>query len=349
MSMSLPAATMSLPQPHTAIDARILPDVIEAYFAAKAPHIGAQTRKNYRHQLAPWTAFWRDCAEIHNYRLSPDVLEKALEWIRSTYKNANGQSPHPTSVAYCFRRLKGALSWAFKNNCTGNVNAAEWCPMTRRGVSDLYFPTLDDVRLLFRAADDAYRLRDVAVIAWMASTGSRLFETAAALSSDVQFNTPLTNVALGQDHAGYCHLRIVKGDNRGDGGGRYVAFGSKAGLLLKCYLRSAPPGNVRLFGLTDRGASQAVRRVADRAGLPEISPHAFRRLFADHWDDVYRMEHRVVLKKQLGHSLNGSDVTEGHYLNGRNSRKIIESLQQYHVCPLEKIDIDWATFPVHIG
>ncbi|MCC6454155.1 MAG: hypothetical protein IT328_04380 [Caldilineaceae bacterium] len=343
------SSAMTLPHQQVSIDARILPEIIEAYFEAKATDISEVTMSNYRIQLLPFMAFWKQKVDVHQYTLSPAILTAAKDWIKNEYINTLGKHPHPTTVFNCFTRMRGVLNWAFRNNCTGTINVAEWCPKLRRGNSELYFPTLDELALMMEMPSDEYRLRDIAIMAWLTSTGARLFETANATVENITFNTPLNDVMLGHDHAGYCHLRFTKGDNKGERGGRYVAFCKEAGLLLKCYLRSVlrnPEDTI--FGLTDKGVAQVISRHGATADLPDISPHAFRRLFTDHWDEVHRMDYRAVLKKQLGHSLRGQDITEEHYLNGKNKRRIVGALQEHHVSPLSKIDIDWGKFPVHI-
>jgi hypothetical protein len=131
--MSMPLAmAMSMPNHQASIDARLLPEIIEAYFADKAPHLDPQTESNYRVQLHPWIAFWETQTAVHQFTLSPGIFVAALDWIRGAHKNSHGRTPHPTTIFNCFTRVKGVLNWAFKHNCTGNINVAEWCPKLGR-------------------------------------------------------------------------------------------------------------------------------------------------------------------------------------------------------------------------
>lgn len=341
--------TLSLPERHQAIDATLLPQIIELYISTKLADgaIGKGTAVTYRVQLNPWFAFWAQCGDIHRNTLSPEVLKLALEWIRTGYRNQQGRSPAPMSVYDCFARLKQAFAWAFQNNCTGNVNLVNWCPPVRQPEIDLYFPDLREIERLLAAPTGETRLRDVTCMAFLLSTAARRFETALATVENLEFNTPLTSIEAGGNHTGSCWLRHTKGDAAGEGPGRDVVFCSTAGLLLKCYLRSTGRTTGRIFDLTDSGIGQMIEKHAESVGLPRISPHAFRRLFSDHWDEIHGDALRTVLKKQLGHSLKGGDVTEKHYIS-RNRRRIVREITRYHVSPLGAIQIDWTQYPVHI-
>ena len=74
----------------------------------------------------------------------------------------------------------------------------------------------------------------------------------------------------------------------------------------------------------------------------------FRRMLADHWDEVHGLSGRAALKKQLGHAAAASDVTERHYIS-RNQRRIAREIGRWHVSPLSLTPLDWTRFPVHMG
>jgi integrase len=90
-----------------------------------------------------------------------------------------------------------------------------------------------------------------------------------------------------------------------------------------------------------------VDRHAESAGADLVSPHAFRRMLADYWDEVHGLGGRAALKKQLGHAPNSADVTERHYLT-KNIRRIAREIGKWHTSPLQAIPVDWSTYPVHI-
>lgn len=339
---------MTLPTRQESLDAALLPEILELYFEAKRAEIAPRTLHSYRNQLAPFLAFWEQQADFHQHRLSQDVLAEAVRWIRSDYRNSRGTPAAPHSVADCIVRMKQFFKWAYQNNCTGPIDLTKWTPARKHVEGRLYFPDVEEMRRLFAAPSGLDRIRDLALFAFLLSTGARLFETARACAGHVEWAGRFESMRVGDDHRGAIWLQHVKGDREGEGAGRYCAFCSAAGLMLKCYLRSAaPPDGSTLFGISDSGISQIVKRHALTARLPELSPHAFRRMFADWWDETHGIAGRLVLKRQLGHSLRGQDVTENHYISSKNPRRVIAELLKWHTSPVEHL-LDWRTLPVHI-
>lgn len=341
-AMALPAA------PHSSIEARLLPQIIEAYLRTieETGAVKRQTAVSYRQQLKPWLAFWDSCAQIHNYTLSRAILAQALHWIETEYRTQRFDRPLSAMGVYdCFNRLKQVFHWAYRNNATGTIDVAEWCPPLKQPDTPQYFPRPEEIEALLAAPTGIERLRDVACMAFMLSTAARRLETALALVENIEFQTAITNLMVGDDHRGWIHLRHVKGDMTGRGEGRAVVFCSKAGLLLKCYLRAANITEGPIFRITDSGIGLMIRRHTEACGLARISPHALRRMFADTFDEVHGDNGRRVLKKQLGHGLKG-DITD-RYIR-RNLRRTAKQIMEMHVSPLDSIELDWETFPVHI-
>lgn len=268
--------------------------------------------------------------------------------MRSDYRNARERTPHETSIAHCWTRLRQVFNWAYTNNCTGNVNLSEWCPDAPEVLPTVHFPTVAELAAILAQPTGAQRLRDVTAIAFLVSTGARRYEAAHAKAEAIQWNTPPTDLAVGGEHGGWLLLREVKGDREGRGGGRPVCFCSVCGLLLKCYLRSVDRAEGPIFGMSDTAICQMVDKHAHAAGVPLVSPHGFRRMLADHWDEVHGLSGRAALKKQLGHAAAASDVTERHYIS-RNQRRIAREIGRWHVSPLSLIPLDWTRFPVHMG
>lgn len=205
----------------------------------------------------------------------------------------------------------------------------------------------NELSLMLAQPAGEHRLRDTAVIAFLVSTGARRFETANAQIDLMTFATPLTDIALGNNHTGWVWLRRVKGDRDGAGAGRPVAFCTIAGLLLKIYLRSVGRTSGTIFDMSDNAIGLMVDRHANAAGVPLISPHGFRRMLADYWDETHGLSGRAALKRQLGHTSTVGDVTERHYIS-RNHRRIARELQKWHTSPLAELTLDWTQYPVHI-
>lgn len=339
----------SLPERRQSIDATLLPQIIELYLSTKLATgaIAPRTEKNYRNNLNPWFEYWRACADQHGYRLSPEILAQALVWMRTEYRNVRLRSPHETSIHHCWVRLRQVFNWAYANNCTGTTNLAEWCPPLPEADPTVHFPSVQELAAILAQPSGDARLRDVAVIAFLVSTGARRYEAANADMATLSFVTPPTNLAPGADHSGWLILRKVKGDREGRGPGRPVCFCSICGLLLKCYLRSVDRREGLLFDMSDTAICQMIDRHAEAAGVPLISPHGFRRMLADHWDESHGLSGRAALKKQLGHATAAGDVTERHYIS-RNQRRIAREIAKWHASPLALVPFDWSRFPVHL-
>lgn len=337
---------MTLPRRHEAVDCALLPELLELYLSAKRQEntITARTEASYREHLAPFLVWF---SARPQKMLSPESLAEFVVWMRTNYRTRYGHAPAANTTAHCVIRLKGLFNWCYRQNCTGGVNLADWLPQVRKVHSRLYFPDVGEMQRLFAATHGPDRLRDLALFAFLLSTGARLYEVAHAEVAHVTFNTPITNLRTGDDHRGSVWLRKVKFDAEGLGSGREVVFCRDAGLLLKVWLRAGERGEGdTLFGLTDSGISQVVKRRAKEAGLPELSPHAFRRMFADTWDAAHGMAARTVLKRQLGHSLRG-DVTQDSYIS-RNHKRVTAEILRWHVSPLAQMSIRWESLPVHV-
>jgi len=343
-------SAITLPRRHASIDAALLPQIIDLYLSSKLSTgaITPRTAQNYRNNLNPWFAYWEAHRELHGETLSPEVLAHALGWMRADYRNARARTPHETSIAHCWTRLRQVFNWAYANNCTGNINLSEWCPDVPAIDPSAHFPSLGELSAMLQQPTGEQRLRDIAVIAFLVSTGARRYEAAHAATDTLTFATPLTNVDTAADHAGWLMLYKVKGDREGRGGGRPVCFCGVCGLLLKCYLRSVGRTEGRLFGMSDTAICQMIDKHAHAAGVPLVSPHGFRRMLADHWDETHGLAGRAALKKQLGHVTRAGDVTERHYIS-RNTRRIAREIARWHTSPLSLIPLDWTRFPVHIG
>lgn len=341
---------ISLPERRQTIDATLLPQIIDLYIEDKVSTgaISLKTARNYRSYLAPWVEFWELHAGEYEHHLSPEVFRAAEKWMRTEYLNKRGWRPDENALAYCFKRLRQVLKWAYEHNCTGNMNIMDWCPALENVPTDVLFPSMEEIQLIFAQPAGEFRLRDLACMAFLLSTGARRMEVAKARVEALTFLTPATNLCLGDDHRGYCELRHVKGDAEGTGRrARVVAFCSETGLLLKAYLRTVNRTYGPIFDMSDVAIGQMVERHAEAAGIERLSPHAFRRCLSDYWDEVHGMAGREALKKQLGHTSGSPDVTEKHYIS-RNFRRIAREILKMHVSPVREAGLNWSTLPVHM-
>lgn len=342
--------SLSRPAAHNEIDAALLDELMDLYLTRQFADgiITETTHRIYIIQLRPFREYWRTQADEHRHKLSRAVLHRALEWIRAEYIGPKGHSLAYTTIEDCFVRLKGFFGWMYSQNCTGATNLASWCPDIKHIEPEQYYPTLAETQRLLDAPVGKDRIRDVALMAFLIATGARRNEASLARAGDVEFLTPLSDIALGHDHRGTSLLRITKGDREGVTGGRTVVFCTTAGLLLKVWLRSGDrSGDDTIFGITDVAIGQMIQRHTTTIGVPEISPHAFRRLFSDFWYE-HQPELEKLRKQQLGHSIAGGDVTMRSYTNHRNKRRTVQQLLERHVSPLAQMRIDWDRFPVQM-
>lgn len=337
---------MTLPKKQEAIDITLLPELFELFLQEKKQkgRITAKTEKAYRSHTSP---FMRWLEMQLTKRVTPLSLTDFLHWMQNEFRTQRGVKAAPNTVSHCVTCLRALFDWCYAQNCTGGVNLSAWLPQVKKIKSQLYFPDALEMQRLFDAVKGIDRVRDWALFAFLLSTGARRFEVALAEVDSISFNTPLNMLTADGDHRGSVWLRKVKFDAAGQGAGRNVVFCSTAGLLLKIWLRAADRhGDDTIFGLTDSGMSQVIRRATHTAQLPEISPHAFRRCFADYWDAVHGAAGRIPLKRQLGHSL-GNDVTQDHYIS-ENPRRVIAEIMKWHVSPLLSMTIRMESMPCHI-
>jgi integrase/recombinase XerD len=167
----------------------------------------------------------------------------------------------------------------------------------------------DVQRLLQIAGDSPAQRRDRALLELLYGTGARISE---AVGLDVDdLDLPGQRQGRGDDSV----IATVRLAGKG-GRQRVVPVGSYAQAALEAYLvqarpvlaasaRSGQPGpavflNARGGRLTRQGAWGALRAAAERAGLPEVSPHMLRHSFATHLLDG-GADVRVV-QELLGHA-----------------------------------------------
>lgn len=336
---------MTMPKPTIAVEASLMPKLFEMYLVERIREgrITPLTVKSYRCQVAPFLV-WLD--QQPNKMLTPESFAAFLDWMKHSHLNARGQHPASNTMVHSIHRLIGFFNWCHDKNCTSGVKLSEWLPRLRKKQTRQHFPDVSEMQHLFSAITGVDRLRNWALLGVLLSTGARLEETSHALVRNITFTTPASNLRYGGDHRGSIWLQRVKFDAEGEGAGRDVVFDSKTGLLLKIWLKAGErEPNDTIFGLGGRGISILIQRLTEREKMAEVSPHAFRRAFADHWDAAHGMAARAVLKRQLGHSLKG-DVTQNAYIS-QNPRRIVAEIMKWHVSPMEQITIDWTTLPVH--
>jgi len=168
-------------------------------------------------------------------------------------------------------------------------------------------PRIPDERDLERLWKEAYkfkacprdrilRLRNIALLEVLRSTGARVSEVAAMRISD-----------LDPDN----HMTVVRGKGEKE---RAVFFTPKAWKAIEDYLyaRQVSTADLPLFirhdnaksdeiePLTTDGIRDAIAELCDRAGIKRITPHQFRHLFAVTL--LRKTNNLAVVQDMLGHS-----------------------------------------------
>ncbi len=335
-------------------------ELIQDYFAAKrsgSKPISERTEVTYRDHLRPFLEYWPTHIDDHQHTISRSTLDAFDRWLRNDYRNSRGGAPAENTISHCLIVLKQIFEWMYQSDCTDGIAIQKWVPAASLVEPDVYFPETEALQKLIDTitqGDSVYRTRDMAIVTFGLSTGARASEIAFALAKNVTFvDAPLDDLRLSQEHRGYVYLARVKGDMDGrKNRGRYVVFDSKAGLLLKCWLKSyVPAPEATIFNFQHGHGiymmiARYIKKMGEEAGEAEaLNVQSLRRAFSDNWDEELGTDKRAPLKLQMGHSMRG-DVTQMHYIDRKKKTRNAKQLMEVHVSPLSKLCIDWSRFPV---
>jgi len=217
-----------------------------------------------------------------------------------------GDADHPPLAASSAGRAMAAVRGLHAFACAQGMTAADPARPVTPPAPPRRLPkaiSVAEVERLLDAAgpgpqDDPRGIRDRALLEFLYATGARISE-ATALDVD--------GLTLDGDPA-------VLLDGKG-GKQRIVPLGRYAAAALDAYLvrarpalaagatRTVPPAvflNARAGRLTRQGAWAVLRAAAERANLPQVSPHTLRHSFATHMLDG-GADIRVV-QELLGHA-----------------------------------------------
>lgn len=328
-----------------AVDATNIVALINSFLENKRQTITEKSYSNYVIDLAPFLAWWETQEDPV---LNRQRLNTFVDWLRNEWRNLYGKPATAPVAGRVCQRLRQVLEWGHANGFIP-VRLAHMVPTIPEFETLKYFPTPDEIYGIIMATTGDTRLRDASIIAMLAATGARRFELAAVEIEDLEFFGAFTDLAVDGEHSGYVRLRKTKGDREGQGVGRISLFDGRAGLLLKAYLRASGRTSGNLYDMTDANIRKIVQQCGERAGLPQIHPHAFRSAFVDHWSDVNALSGEmamIALRLQIGHSLS-NDVTN-RYRDLKNHAKNIRRIRQFYVSPLQVAQWGWDNWPVHI-
>ncbi len=180
-----------------------------------------------------------------------------------------------------------------RRNCFGGLTRDNPARQVDAGKIPQRLPrilSVEEVGQLITAAA-AHSPRDRTIIELFYATGCRAGELQKLRVEDIHFGAKSILIRRG------------KGDRD-----RRVFFGDKAAEALKSYLGNSRYGS--LFGVSTHALLKAVRRAADRAGLPGVHPHTLRHSFATHL--LESCNDLRVIQELLGHSSVGTTQKYTH-------------------------------------
>ena len=262
--------------------------------------LAANTLASYRRDLSRYQQVMTAAGRTEIGEVTSADIASYLAGLRA------GDADHPPLAASSAGRAMAAVRGLHAFACAQGMTAADPARPVTPPAPPRRLPkaiSVAEVERLLDAAgpgpqDDPRGIRDRALLEFLYATGARISE-ATALDVD--------GLTLDGDPA-------VLLDGKG-GKQRIVPLGRYAAAALDAYLvrarpalaagatRTVPPAvflNARAGRLTRQGAWAVLRAAAQRANLPQVSPHTLRHSFATHMLDG-GADIRVV-QELLGHA-----------------------------------------------
>jgi integrase/recombinase XerD len=262
--------------------------------------LAANTLASYRRDLSRYQQVMAAAGRTEIGEVTSADIASYLAGLRA------GDADHPPLAASSAGRAMAAVRGLHAFACAQGMTAADPARPVTPPAPPRRLPkaiSVAEVERLLDAAgpgpqDDPRGIRDRALLEFLYATGARISE-ATALDVD--------GLTLDGDPA-------VLLDGKG-GKQRIVPLGRYAAAALDAYLvrarpalaagatRTVPPAvflNARAGRLTRQGAWAVLRAAAERANLPQVSPHTLRHSFATHMLDG-GADIRVV-QELLGHA-----------------------------------------------
>ena len=262
--------------------------------------LAANTLASYRRDLSRYQQVMAAAGRTEIGEVTSADIASYLAGLRA------GDADHPPLAASSAGRAMAAVRGLHAFACAQGMTAADPARPVTPPAPPRRLPkaiSVAEVERLLDAAgpgpqDDPRGVRDRALLEFLYATGARISE-ATALDVD--------GLTLDGEPA-------VLLDGKG-GKQRIVPLGRYAAAALDAYLvrarpalaagatRTVPPAvflNARAGRLTRQGAWAVLRAAAERANLPQVSPHTLRHSFATHMLDG-GADIRVV-QELLGHA-----------------------------------------------
>ncbi len=345
LSLGLPdEREVSAPAFHTFID---------LFIENKAKRLTKGTITEYRVALTPFIEWWLDNSESYNHMLSLQLFEDFFDWYTLIYVAPKLKSGATTNMCHkTSALLRRVLRWAHRRGAI-TEDVSELVPMHAYEPAPAYFPRLDEINRLMLAPVGSNRIRDAAILAFMASTGCRRDEVNHIHAEDVHFMAEKSSLDPAHDHTGYVLFRVAKRRKVG----RVAVFDTVGGLRIRLWLQYSGIRQGPLFKIGNQAIYIMVVNHSQRAGITKIHPHNLRHAFNDSWLEVNSSGGDmadIARRMQLGHQIDRSDVNLYHYSNWRfnpdQPERAVERILQFHTSPLLRLHQsglwNWSLWPV---
>lgn len=273
------------------------------------------TLDNYSRDIDRYLHWLASCS-LDMTSVSTGDVEDFIMDLRKGHPVTGGAPLAQSTVARILSAVRGLHRFTAANSGLPDVVADIPLAPGRRDLPKAL--TVDQVVALIEACPDGpaagpLQLRDRAVVELLYSTGARISEICDLDLDDLDVRTDVCNHVRGDGADQLAATLLVRG--KGDKE-RVLPVGDPALQAVDAYLRRARPDlavrsrtgvdasalflTARGGRLTRQSGHKIITTAAQRAGLPEVSPHSLRHSFATHLltggADV-----RVV-QELLGHS-----------------------------------------------
>jgi integrase/recombinase XerD len=258
---------------------------VEGFLIEKrAAGLSPNTLRFYRRNLSDFHLFCEGRQITRIGQITPDEVRRYLLELESMNHNAGGRHGH-------YRALRTFL-YFYENEAEPEnwKNPIHKVKAPRLPVEPIQPITLPEFNRLLKAASGTRTPeRDAAILLALLDTGARAAEFIGMNLEDME---PITGAIL---------IRKGKGSKP-----RTVFIGKKTRRAVRAYLRTRTDESAALWvtctgtRLTQSGLRQVLRRLAERAGIPEHGAHDFRRAFA--LNMLRNGIDLITLSRLMGHS-----------------------------------------------
>ncbi len=247
--------------------------VVSSYLDDCALGLSPNTVESYRWNLDALIEF------LSSLRVR-SLLRVTADHLRAFFRHLQEQGYSPNTVHQHYRTVRAFFAWCIRQGYVSFSPVSVVRAPSRPRPVPVHLSASDVHKFIDAAKSTRNPERDYAIAMLFLDTGLRRAELVGLTVEDIDIPSRLVTVRLGKGAKG-----------------RKVPICSETSYGLAAWLVARPERVVGLFGLKPAGVRQFVNRIARRAGLGHVYPHALRHTFATlYGGDVQD------LQKILGHS-----------------------------------------------